>query len=321
LGSKGLKEASLSLGKFTIVIHGGAGLIRPDRYTQAELGQYEIALESCVDAGYGALDSGASALEAVTLAVRMLEDCPQFNAGRGSVLNAEGKVQMDASIMCGATKKCGAVTLIENVKNPILAAKMVMDRTPHRMLGGADAETLARFYGLEFADPSYFILPLRQEQLQRARESHRIELDHSSIKKSCQDSNTVGAVAFDKAGNLASATSTGGLTNKLPGRVSDSSIIGAGTFADNSTLAISGTGMGEFFIQNVLAFDVHAKMKYAGFSLREAVQRGLEELNLAGGEGGVIALNRAGEINITFTTEGMFRAWRNVREKKVLCFS
>lgn len=297
---------------FAIAIHGGAGVIRRERYSEQEVTAYEAALKDCLDCGYRILEDGGSAIDAITAAVRGLEDCPLFNAGKGSVLTADEKVQMDASLMCGATGKCGGVTLVERIRNPILAARAVMEKTRHRLLGGPDAEKWARENGLELVDPSYFLVPKRLEQLREAKAKGQIELDYSASKKpEIGDSNTVGAVALDRNGNLAAATSTGGMTNKLSGRVSDSSIIGAGTYANNESMAISGTGTGDYFIQNVLAHDVHAMMHYRGLGLTAACETALEKLAKAGGEGGVIALNRQGEVCLRFNTEGMFRAYRN----------
>jgi L-asparaginase / beta-aspartyl-peptidase len=308
---------------YAIAIHGGAGLVRRDRYSSEEVLEYEAALKDCLNRGFELLARGASALEAVAEAVRALEDCPLFNAGRGSVLTADEKVQMDASVMCGSTGRSGAVTLVERIRNPVLAARLVMEGTPHRMLGGPEAEALAAAHGLRLEKPDYFVVPRRLEQLRKAKEKNRIELDHSAAKQpEGQDSNTVGAVALDLEGNLAAATSTGGLTNRMSGRVSDSSIIGAGTFARNETLAISGTGMGDIFIQNVLCFDAHALMQYAGLGIEAACERVLAELKRAGGEGGVIALNASGEVCMAFNSEGMFRAFRSAEgDEEVLCFS
>jgi L-asparaginase / beta-aspartyl-peptidase len=296
---------------FTIAIHGGAGVIRRDRYSEAELAEYEASLRACLAAGARILQAGGKALDAVTESVRALEDCPLFNAGRGSVLSADEKVQMDASLMCGATGNGGGITLVERIRNPILAARAVMEKTPHTLLGGPDAEKWAQAQGLAMADPAYFVVPKRLEQLREAKEKKKIELDHSGGGPTeIPDSNTVGAVALDSRGNLAAATSTGGLTNKLSGRISDSSILGAGTFASNATLAISGTGTGDIFIRNVLCHDVHALMLYRQSGLEAACREALEKLAAAGGEGGLIALTRSGELCLPFNTPGMFRAFQ-----------
>lgn len=302
------------MGQFAIAIHGGAGAVHPDHYQPGEIRGYELGLKASLDRAYAVLEQGGSAVDAVTEAVLSLEDCPLFNAGHGSVLTADEKVQMDASIMSGKDESCGGVTLLERVRNPILAARIVRERSPHRLLGAAEAEALAAKHGLEFCPPEYFIVPKRFEQLRKAKEKDKIELDHST--------GTVGAVALDAQGNLAAATSTGGLTNRLSGRVSDSSIIGAGTYANNQTLAISGTGTGDYFIQNVLCFDAHALMLYAGRSLEQACEDVLTKLKRAGGHGGVIAMNARGEVVLPFNSAGMFRGYRKSGgDELIACFA
>lgn len=278
----------------------------PDLYSKEEIKEYEDALLHGLRTGYSLLEKGASAVDAVAQAVKILEDFPIFNAGRGSVLASDGRIQMDASIMCGKTFRCGAVTLVERIRNPIMAARLVMERTPHRILGGADADQFAFENGLEMEEPEYFKIPHRVEQLKEAQERGLIQLDHD-LGEGGDNSNTVGAVALDAKGHLAAATSTGGLTNKLPGRVSDSSIIGAGTYANNETLAISATGTGDVFIQNVSCYDAHALMAYGKASLSEACNQILARVHLHNGRGGVIALNRAGEVFMGFNSGGMFR--------------
>lgn len=285
-----------------LVIHGGAGAISSDLYSEEELKEYKNTLSRSLQSSYSLLEKGATAIDAVSQAVRILEDCPMFNSGRGSVLCSDGRVQMDASIMCGKTLNCGAVTLVEEVKNPIMAARLVMERTPHRMLGSKDADQFARENGLDMATQDYFKTRRRVDQLIEAQKHGEIKLDHDG-----DDSHTVGAVALDAKGNLAAATSTGGLTNKMPGRVSDSSIIGAGTFAHNETLAISATGTGDVFIQNVSCYDAHALMAYGKANLSEACSQILAKVHLRDGTGGVIAVTRAGEVFMGFNSGGMFR--------------
>lgn len=287
----------------SLVIHGGAGVLPANVYTSEEIGEYKACLKESLRLGFSVLKDKGSAMDAVVAAVQVLEDSPLFNAGRGSVLNSAGDIQMDASIMCGATGRCGGVTLVEHIKNPILAAKMVMTKTPHRLLGGRDLEALAQKHQLEFEQKNYFKTERRAAQLREAQLEGSILLDHDNG----DNSNTVGAVALDHLGNLAAGTSTGGMTNKFPGRISDSSIIGAGTYANNETLAVSGTGTGDVFIQNVSCFDAHALMLYSNLSLTESCNKVLEKLRKAGGHGGLIALNTRGEAFLGFNTGGMFR--------------
>lgn len=292
-----------------LAIHGGAGALPRHLYSEEDINAFLKNLEIALEEGHRALRLGGSALDAVTMSVMSLENCELFNSGRGSVMAADESIQMDASIMCGRTSQCGAVTLVETIKNPILAARLVMEKTPHRLLGGPDADAFAREMGLQIEPRDYFVTPGRYEQLLEARKTGTIQLDHDGGETIGGDnSNTVGAVALDQKGNLAAGTSTGGMTNKMPGRVSDSSIIGAGTFADNSTLAFSATGTGDVFIQNVSAFDAHAMMAYGNAYLKEACQSVLKKVELKGGHGGVIALNTAGEIFMGYNSGGMFRA-------------
>lgn len=290
----------------SLVIHGGAGAVYPGLYSEDEIKAYNQALQKTLDIGFEVLKNKGSAIDAVTAAVIELENNPLFNAGRGSVLCADGRIQMDAALMCGSTGECGGVTLVENIQNPILAARAVMEKTPHRLFGAKDAENLAKHFGLELKPPEYFRTPKRVEQLEDAKKRNTIELDHDS-----DNSHTVGAVAVDAKGNLAAATSTGGMTNKKPGRVSDTSIIGAGTYADNQSLAISCTGTGDVFIQNVSSYDAHALMAYKGLGLDEACQQVLEKIKLRGGNGGVIAVNKQGKHFFGFNSGGMFRGVRN----------
>lgn len=290
----------------TLLIHGGAGAMSPQLYSEIEIEEFKEALLMSLDIGFALLSKKETALDVVATVVASLEDCPLFNAGRGSVLASNEKIQMDASIMCGLTQQFGAVTLVEKVKNPIRAAKLVLEKTPHRILGGADADFFASRSGLEIMDPSYFLTPKRKEQLEQAKEKGKIQLDHDG-----DASNTVGAVALDAFGNLAAATSTGGLTNKMPGRISDSCILGAGTYANNSTLALSATGMGDVFIQNVSGFDAHAMMLYKKYDLARSCQTVLDKVKQSGGNGGLIAVSSAAQIFIGFNSGGMFRAMKS----------
>jgi beta-aspartyl-peptidase (threonine type) len=274
----------------------------------AELqGQYEGALKSALDAGYDVLAKGGAALDAVETAVKSLEDFPLFNAGRGSVFNHDGKHEMDAAIMDGRDRAAGAVAGVSGVKNPVNVARAVMERSEHVLLTGAGAEAFARNLGLAFEDDAYFYTEQRYQQLQEAIAEDRVQMDHSDKKFG-----TVGAVALDAAGNLAGATSTGGMTNKKWGRVGDSPIIGAGTWADNATCAISCTGHGEYFIRAVVAHDIHCLMAYKGLSLQEACDMLVhDKLVKTGGEGGLVAVDRAGNIAMPFNSEGMYRACKN----------
>jgi beta-aspartyl-peptidase (threonine type) len=304
-----------------IAIHGGAGVIDRAQMTPERESSYRAGLSAALDAGYAILELGGTSLDAVTEAVRLLEDDPQFNAGRGAVLSHDGEAQLDASIMDGAGPRAGAVAGIRHVKSPIGLARLVMDKSQHVMLIGEGAETFAREQGLEFVPNTYFRTPYRERELQRALEWERQQALNADAERTPHRSGTitgtVGAVAIDRAGNLAAATSTGGMTNKRYGRVGDSPIIGAGTYANNETCAISATGSGEFFIRAVVAHDIHALVQYKQLSIaaaaREVVQ---EKLKRHGGEGGVIAIDRNGHIALEFNSEGMFRGARDSRGRR-----
>lgn len=294
-----------------IAIHGGAGVIDRAQMTADREASYRAGLSAALDAGYAILERGGSSLDAATEAVRLLEDDPQFNAGRGAVLSHDGEAELDASIMDGAGPRAGAVAGIRHVKSPIGLARLVMDESSHVMLIGNGAEQFAREQGLEFVPNTYFRTPYRERELQRALESA------SDAHRAGTITGTVGAVAIDRVGNLAAATSTGGMTNKRYGRVGDSPIIGAGTYANNETCAVSATGSGEFFIRAVVAHDIHALVLYRQLSIEaaatEVVQRKLKRL---GGEGGVVAVDRHGHIAMEFNSEGMFRGARDSRGRR-----
>lgn len=305
-----------------LAIHGGAGTIKKENMTAKQEAEYRAKLQESLEAGYAILEADGSALEAVIASVKVMEDSPLFNAGKGAVFTNEGKNEMDAAIMDGATKKAGAVAGITRVKNPITAAYAVMTHSPHVFMVGQGAEQFAQEQGLELVDPSYFRVEKRYEQLMKIKESEKQQLDHSSLLKMEMEDpffkdrkfGTVGAVALDKNGNVAAATSTGGMTNKRYGRVGDVPIIGAGTYADNATCAVSATGHGEFFIRTVVAHEIASQVKYAGKSLSEAaedvVMKQLVEIQ---GEGGVIAIDQKGNISMPFNSEGMYRGY--IREK------
>ena len=274
-----------------IAVHGGAGVTRTMTLVQQKM--YCEALELALDAGHQILASGGSSLDAVTAAVVALEDDPLFNAGRGAVYNAAGKHELDASIMDGATLRAGAVAAVSRIRNPVRAARAVMEKSPHVLLVGRGAEQFARKQGLQLASEKYFHTQSRLEALRKGLARHH---------------GTVGAVALDRRGDLAAATSTGGYTGKLPGRVGDSPLIGAGTYADNASCAVSGTGWGEAFIRIALAHEVSARMRHKGEDITRASKAALRILAGIKGDGGLIALDRRGNVAMPFNSEGMLRA-------------
>ena len=298
-----------------IAIHGGAGVIDRTQMAPERETSYLAGLSAALDAGYSILERGGSSLDAVADAVRLLEDDPQFNAGRGAVLTHDGEAELDASIMDGAGPRAGAVAGIRHVKNPIGLARLIMDKSPHVMLIGEGAEKFAREQGLEFVPNTYFRTPYREQELQRA--IHRERQSDKGAPATGTITGTVGAVALDRAGNLAAATSTGGMTNKRYGRVGDSPIIGAGTYANNESCAVSATGSGEFFIRSVVAYDIHALVQYKQLSVQDAAKKVVQvKLKRAGGDGGIIAIDRAGHIVLEFNCEGMFRGARDSRGRR-----
>lgn len=303
--------------KFSIAIHGGAGTISPDKLTTELEKSYKQGLELALNAGKKILQEGGSSTDAVCAAVVELENNPLFNAGKGSVFNHLGKHEMDASIMEGKNLNAGAVTGIKSIKNPILLANKVMTKSPHVMLMGDGAEQFALSENLEFADENYFYTDFRYEQWNEIKNTENYQLDHT--QKSNNKMGTVGAVALDIHGNLAAATSTGGMTNKKWGRVGDTPIIGAGTYANNNTCAISCTGHGELFIRSVVAYDISCLMEYAGMSLKEACNKVvLDKLVKINGEGGLVALDNQGNIEMPFNSEGMYRACTNQFEEQII---
>lgn len=282
-----------------LAIHGGAGTIGRARMTPRREARYRSALTDALRAGYELLDDGGSSVDAVIAAVVVLENSPLFNAGRGAVFNAAGAHELDAAVMNGATGKAGAVTGVKRAQNPVLVARAVMEQTPHVLLAGTAADRLARAAGLPMVAPDYFSTPERARALARARAR--------AAATAVDRHGTVGAVALDLSGNLAAATSTGGYTNKLAGRVGDSPIIGAGTYADNAACAVSASGPGEFFMRAVLGHDVAARMRYLGETLAQAARRGLARVAALGGDGGLIAVDRGGNVAMPFVSEGMYR--------------
>lgn len=301
--------------QFAIAIHGGAGAIPRSIMGAENEKNYKKGLEEALLAGDTILSSGGNALDAVEAAVNKLEDNPLFNAGRGAVFTNGGTNELDASIMDGKNLMAGAVTGIKNVKNPVSLARVVMEKSEHVFLSGAGAMEFAKKMNLEFAPDEYFFVQDRYDQLLQARESDQVVLDHGNIRGATGTPNskkgTVGAVALDVFGNIAAATSTGGMTNKKFGRVGDSPIIGAGTYANNNTCAISCTGHGEFFIRSVVAYDISCLMEYKGLSLKEACDIVVyQKLVKIGGEGGLVAIDAKGNIEMPFNSEGMYRAMR-----------
>ncbi len=290
---------------YAIAIHGGAGTLPRAEMTPERETAYRAGLAAALDAGYAVLDAGGTSLEAVTTAVRILEDDPMFNAGRGAVLTHEGIAELDASIMNGANLAAGAIAGVRHVKNPIELARAVMEHSAHVMLIGSGAEEFALERGLALVPNEYFRTETRKAQLQRVLTGDTRPANELSAL------GTVGAVALDRAGNLAAATSTGGMTAKRYGRVGDSPIIGAGTWADNASCAVSATGHGEYFIRAAVAHDICARVAYGGKSLAQAADAVvMEHLVKLGGEGGVIAIDPQGRIAMPFNSEGMFRGAR-----------
>lgn len=295
---------------FAIAIHGGAGTLSRKEMTAQQEASYRAGLQTALDAGYEVLARGGSSLDAVMAAVRILEDDPQFNAGRGAVLTHEGDAELDASIMDGRDLRAGAVAGLRHVKNPILLARRVMDASPHVFLIGTGAEQFALTQGLDVVSNDYFVTPERQAQLKRVQAAAS-GTSQSQAQWSSQSMGTVGAVARDSHGHLAAATSTGGMVNKRWGRVGDSPIIGAGTFADDRSCAVSATGHGEYFIRAAVAHDICARVAYGKVSLADAARAVVHgQLTTMQAEGGVIAVDAAGRIVMDFNSEGMFRGKR-----------
>jgi len=295
-----------------IAIHGGAGVIDPAKMTPERAASYRAGLAAALDAGYAILERGGSSLDAVTAAVRTLEDDPQFNAGRGAVLNHEGDAELDAAIMDGHGPRAGAVAGVRHVRNPVELARLVMERSPHVLLVAEGAEEFALEQGMVLVPRGYFRTEARVRELDEARQTEALQLKATAPGAT----GTVGAVALDRAGHLAAATSTGGLTNKHRGRVGDSPIVGAGTYADDASCAVSGTGQGEFFIRQVVAYDVCALLQYRHLTLAQAVREVIQKLRASGGEGGVIAVDRSGNIALDFNSVGMFRGARDSRGRR-----
>jgi beta-aspartyl-peptidase (threonine type) len=302
-------------GQYVLVIHGGAGAIVKSKMPPEKEAAYKAALQQALKAGYEKLKNGKSSLDAVQAAINVMEDCPLFNAGKGAVFTHDGKNEMDAAIMDGNTLKAGSVAGVTVIKNPIDAARAVMEKSAHVMLIGKGAEIFAAQCGLTIVDPKYFFTEERWHGLQNALKQDSIKnSQHHSFNEPPNTGypdykfGTVGAVAVDNNGNIAAGTSTGGMTDKKFGRVGDSPIIGAGTYANNKTAGVSCTGWGEFYIRNVVAYDLSAMMEYKNFTVEQAANAVIKKVGDMGGDGGLIALDRNGNIAMPFNTEGMYRA-------------
>jgi len=312
--------------KMALAVHGGAGTILRSLMTPELEAEYREGLRAALEAGWRILREGGKALDTVEATVVELENFHLFNAGKGSVFTHAGKNEMDAAIMDGQDLNAGAVAFVKNVKNPIKLARLVMDRTPHILLGGDGADEFARQMGVDIEPDDYFFTEHRHKQLLEAIDADRVQLDHAVheaelIVESQQATNpkspistpkplgTVGAAACDSLGNIAAATSTGGMTNKKFGRIGDTAIIGSGTYAENATCAVSCTGHGEYFMLGATAYDVAARMKYLGLDLERAAAASIDYLTNIGGEGGLIAVDALGNISMPFNSEGMYRGF------------
>lgn len=307
---------------FAIAIHGGAGTIEKDRFTPEKEAAYRAKLKESVEAGYTVLEQGGTSLDALTTAINILENSPFFNAGKGAVYTHDETHEMDASIMDGKNRQAGAVAGVKHIENPINLARLVMDESVHVMLSGAGAESFAQKQGVQLVDNKIFDTDHRYKSLQRAKAKMKKAVQQ---KKDYQAAHfaldteykvgTVGAVALDKFGNIAAGTSTGGMTNKRFGRIGDSPVIGAGTFADNASCAVSATGHGEFFIRYNVAADICARVQYQGKSIEQAGNEVIHDVLMpVGGTGGVIIIDTKGNISLPFNTKGMYRASKSASQ-------
>ncbi|MFS2223400.1 isoaspartyl peptidase/L-asparaginase [Pantoea sp. B65] len=315
------------MSRAVIAIHGGAGAISRAAMSAEKEQLYLQALSAVVASGQAILAAGGSALDAVTEAVRLLEECPLFNAGKGSVFTHQGTHELDACVMDGRSLEVGAVAGVSRIRNPVLAARAVLEHSPHVLFIGAGAEAFAAEQQLETVEPDFFSTPERWEQLQRALASKQTLLDHDGAAQSGgadpldndRKFGTVGAVALDQHGNLAAATSTGGMTNKQAGRVGDSPLAGAGCYANNANVAVSCTGTGEVFIRTLAAYDIAALMEYSGLSLKQASDRVvMEKIPRLGGSGGIVAVDSDGNVALPFNSEGMYRGYGYVGDRAVV---
>lgn len=316
-GFMSLAQGKPDYNKITLVIHGGAGTITRQNMTPEKEKAYREKLNEALQVGYDVLKKGGTSMDAVEATIHVMENSPLFNAGKGAVFTNEGKNEMDAAVMDGKTLMAGSVASVTTIKNPITAARAVMEKSEHVMMIGNGAEQFAKLNNVELVDPSYFHTETRYNQLQKIKGEEKTQLDHdggtSSSENIFTEGNkfgTVGAVALDAYGNLAAGTSTGGMTNKRYGRVGDAPIIGSGTYADNKTCAVSATGHGEYFIRSVVAHDIAAMMEYKGYSVKKAAEEVvMKKLVERGGEGGVIALDSKGNISMPFNSAGMYRGY------------
>ena len=309
-------KTSEKVNDFAIIIHGGAGTILKKNMTDEREAEYKAKLEEAIRTGHEILKNGGTSQEAVIKTIQVMEESPLFNAGKGAVFTHEETNELDASFMDGKTLNAGAVAGVTNVKSPIELAVKVMTNSDHVMLSGKGASTFAKEQGLEIVDPSYFYTERRFQSLQRIKNKAKTELDHDDKKAAFYDADiknvkygTVGCVALDKNGNIAAGTSTGGMTNKRWGRIGDAPIIGSGTYANNKTCGVSSTGWGEYFIRSQVAYDISAQMEYGNKSLQEATKDVIQnKLTTLGGTGGVVALDKDGNMQFEFNTAGMYRA-------------
>lgn len=315
--------------KLGFLIHGGAGVIRKGSISPEKEKEYRDKLEEALLAGYKALQAGKSSLDAVEIAIRILEDSPLFNAGKGAVFTNDGRNELDASIMDGKTMAAGAVAGLRHVKNPITLARAVMEKSPHVMMTGDGAEKFAREQKLDIVDEKYFWTQDRWDSLQKTLKEEKEKQPKPEPKKVSELTNrlrdlpqnrfgTVGAVALDKDGNIAAGTSTGGMTNKKYGRVGDAPIIGAGTYANNDSCAVSATGWGEYFIRVGVARDISALMEYRALPVQNAADMVMQKVKKLGGDGGVIVMDKFGNMGISFNSEGMYRAYIDINGKPVV---
>src|SRR5690554_4583503 len=299
---------------YALIIHGGAGVMSRESMSTEQQNEYIEKLDEALELGQKLLQEGFTSVEVVVEVVKVLEDSPMFNAGKGAVFTHSGVIELDASIMEGRSLNAGAIAGVKDIKNPIAAARAVMEKSEHVFLSGESASEFAREQGLEMVNNKYFHTPAKYESLMRLKRNER-------KRTSSDNTGTVGCVALDKYGNLSAGTSTGGMTNKRYGRIGDSPVIGAGTYADNASCAVSCTGHGEYFIRLGIAHDIAALIKYKGLSVQESSHEALRKLNELGGTGGVIALDANGNIAMDFNTEGMFRGFINSNgEKEIAIF-
>ena len=314
------KKNNIKQNEFAIIIHGGAGTILKKNMTTEKEDAYKQKLEEAIKVGYTILKNGGTSGDAVVKTIQIMEESPLFNSGKGAVFTNAGTNELDASFMDGKTLNAGAVAGVKDIKSPIEAARKVMTDSDHVMLSGDGASKFAKEKGLEIVDPSYFYTERRFKSLQRIKDKEKTELDHDEDKKAAfYDADiknakfgTVGCVALDKNGNIAAGTSTGGMTNKRWGRIGDSPIIGSGTYANNLTCGVSSTGWGEYFIRSQVAYDISAQMEYQQKTLKEATKDVIQnKLTKLGGTGGVVALDKNGNMSFEFNTAGMYRASMN----------